>query len=59
MPGYDEKKIGEELAPVPTADFGDVQDYPKDPNVDAVFGAINEDGPNYRDVSDRTERDDE
>ncbi|KXS98641.1 hypothetical protein AC578_10043 [Pseudocercospora eumusae] len=50
MPGYEEKKVGEELAPVPTADFGDVQDYPKDPNVDAVFGAINKDGPNYKDV---------
>lgn len=48
---YEEKKVGEELAPVPTTDFGDVQDYPKtDATHDAVFGEINEDGPNYRDV---------
>ncbi|EME77359.1 uncharacterized protein MYCFIDRAFT_42408 [Pseudocercospora fijiensis CIRAD86] len=51
-PPYDDaKKLGEELAPIPTADFGDVQDYPKDANVvDAVFGAINHDGPNYKNV---------
>lgn len=52
MSGYDEKKTGEALAPVPTTDFGDIQDYPKatDTTHDAVFGEINEDGPNYRDV---------
>ncbi|CAK3916882.1 N amino acid transport system [Lecanosticta acicola] len=52
MSGYDEKKTGEALAPVPTTEFGSVQDYPKvdDATHDAVFGEISEDGPNYRDV---------
>lgn len=49
---YGEKKIGEDLAPVPTSGVGEMDDLPKieDNTHDAVFGEISEDGPNYRDV---------
>lgn len=49
---YEEKKIGEALAPVSTSRIGEMDDLPKidDTAQDAVFGEISEDGPNYRDV---------
>ncbi len=48
----EEKKPGDELAPVVTSSYGDVEDLSKPTReVDAVFGEINEDGPNYKDVS--------
>lgn len=49
---YEEKEIGEDLAPVQTRAVGEMDDLPKidDVRQDAVFGEISEDGPNYRDV---------
>ncbi|KAK4497797.1 hypothetical protein PRZ48_010451 [Zasmidium cellare] len=49
---YGEKKVGEDLAPVQTRGIGEIDDLPKidDVTQDAVFGEINADGPNYRDV---------
>ncbi|KAI5366205.1 Putative amino acid transporter, transmembrane domain-containing protein [Septoria linicola] len=49
----DKKQQGDDLAPVPTSDLGYVDDYagkPADTTPDDVFGTINEDGPNYKDV---------
>lgn len=51
---FGEKKKQQEddqLAPVPTSDMGDVEVIkPVGGQHDAVFGEINEDGPNYKDV---------
>ncbi|CAK1368228.1 N amino acid transport system protein [Cercospora beticola] len=48
----DEKKVnGEDLHQVTTAGYGDVEDLSKPTReVDAVFGELSEDGPNYKDV---------
>lgn len=52
MYGDDKKSAGEDLAPVVTSSYGDVEDLSKPTKeVDAVFGEISEDGPNYKDVS--------
>jgi hypothetical protein len=41
----------EDVYQVKSNTIGDVEDLrPGDPNHDAVFGKINEDGPNYKDV---------
>lgn len=47
-----EKKTGEDLVQVTTQGYGDVEELSKPTKeVDAVFGEISEDGPNYKDVS--------
>jgi hypothetical protein len=53
MFGDKEKKNGgDDLVKVTTSGYGDVEDLSKPTKeVDAVFGEISEDGPNYKDVS--------
>ena len=52
MFGDKKQQQDDELAPVPTSDMGDVEVIkPQGGQHDAVFGEINEDGPNYKDVS--------
>lgn len=48
MPNVKEKQ--KELAPVPSHVIGEVEHCPPYAH-DAVFGELNEDGPNYRNVS--------
>jgi hypothetical protein len=47
---HEKPGFGNDLAPVATTNMGEVQDYPIKKETDAVFGEINEDGPNYKDV---------
>ena len=52
MFGSEKKTNGEDLVQVTTQGYGDVEELSKPTReVDAVFGEISEDGPNYKDVS--------
>lgn len=52
MLGQEKKTASEDLVQVPSSGYGDVEEFPKTTKeVDAVFGEISEDGPNYKDVS--------